>query len=96
MTAQLVNTGLQSLPVYFPPPEHTQTHTTSHTHTVEPRGGNHRETYDSIQYALHGPQHDNIAIKPIISRYSGSAIINILFENPLMIHHNICLTMNTM
>ena len=50
-------------------------------------GGNHKVPHDMV--------HDTWLTIPIISQYSNSAIINILLDNPIMIHHDIGLTMNT-
>ena len=51
------------------------------------RGGNHRVPHDTIR--------DTWPTILIISRHSDSAIINLLLDNPIRIHHDVCLTMNT-
>ncbi len=55
-----------------------------HESCIVTRGANRRVPHDMI-----------ITIQwltiMIISRYSDSAIINIFLENPIMIHHDICL-----
>ena len=44
--------------------------------------------YLMIRYAIHGPRYD-------ISRNSDSVIIDALLGNPITIHHDICLMINT-
>ena len=46
--------------------------------------GNHRVPHDTIC--------DTRPTIAIISRYSGSEIINILLDNPITMHNDICLT----
>ena len=54
------------------------------------KDGNHRVPHDAVRYEFC----DGAAI-PIISPSSSFGIIYILLDNPITIHHNICLMMDT-